>query len=252
MIPVERRNKIVELVENKDVMSLPELADVLGVSMITIRRDLKEIIKKGLLQPVFGGVKAVSRLSEEPHRDYYEKRAIPQKEAISLKALPFINKNACIYLDAGTTTFALAEKICQRDDLTVVTNDFGIVNLLIRKSNCKLIHTGGTVNRENMACAGESTAMALEKLSIDVAFISSTSWDLRGITSSSEAKIAVKRALVKSSRRRILLCDSLKFGTVATYLALPLEEFDTVITDTGLSKDAAVAVHEKGVELILA
>ena len=57
---------------------------------------------------------------------------------------------------------------------------------------------------------------------------------------------------MKSSRRRILLCDSLKFGTVATYLALPLEEFDTVITDTGLSKDAAVAVHEKGVELILA
>ncbi len=252
MIPIERRKKIVELVESKDVMSLTELTQLLGVSTVTIRRDLKEIIKKGLLQPVFGGVRAVSRLSEEHHREYYEKRAIPQKQAISLKALPYINQNSCIYLDAGTTTLALAERICERSDLTVISNDFGITDLLMRKSHCKLIHTGGTVNRENMACSGESTAIAIEHLSIDIAFISSTSWDLRGITSSSESKIAVKRALTRSSRNKILLCDSLKFGTVATYLALGLEEFDTLITDSGLNEEAATEIRRKGIELILA
>lgn len=252
MIPTERREAIVKLVESKGVLSIPELADLLKVSAITVRRDLKEICSQGILQSVFGGVRSKNRSAIEPRRDYFENRAKPQKKAIALKASKIIPKNSCIYLDAGTTTYALAEFITDRSDLTIITNDFIITNLLMLQSKCKLIHTGGTVARGNSACVGDATSRSLLNYNIDIAFVSTPSWDARGITTSAEEKVSVKRSLMQCSQRMVLLVDSLKFGTTSTYLSLPIKAFDTIITDTGLSDEDRELVNTSGVSLIFA
>ena len=157
-----------------------------------------------------------------------------EKQAIGALAASHIAKNSCIYLDAGTTTLALARAILDRNDLQVVTNDFEITQLLIDASQCGVIHTGGTLCRENRSCVGESAARTLRHLAIDTAFISASGWDSRGIFTPDENKVTVKETVSQVSARSILLCDSSKYNQVATFMALPLTRFTTIITDRHL------------------
>ena len=250
MIPAERREKIVSIVENQGVVSLAELANSMKVSMITIRRDLKTLAAEQKVQLVFGGVRSNKRMNSEPNRVFFAKRAIPQKRAIATQAYKMIPEGSCIYLDAGTTTLALAECLNERADLTVVTNDFVVSDYLIKNSKCKLIHTGGTVSKESFSCNGSFSALALKNYSIDLAFVSSPAWCLQGIKTSAEEKVAIKQALLTCAKRRVLLCDSDKFGNDATYLALPLSAFDTIITDNGLKKEAREGILKINLTLL--
>ncbi len=161
MIPIERHQRILALVEQRGAVSINELTEILGVSHMTIRRDVSKLEEQGLLVSVSGGVRAVSRLAAEPSHLVKSTLQSEEKQAIGALAASHIAKNSCIYLDAGTTTLALARAILDRNDLPVVTNDFEITQLLIDASQCGVIHTGGTLCRENRSCVGESAARTL-------------------------------------------------------------------------------------------
>ncbi len=225
MIPIERHQRILALVEQRGAVSINELTEILGVSHMTIRRDVSKLEEQGLLVSVSGGVRAVSRLAAEPSHLVKSTLQSEEKQAIGALAASHIAKNSCIYLDAGTTTLALARAILDRNDLQVVTNDFEITQLLIDASQCGVIHTGGTLCRENRSCVGESAARTLRHLAIDTAFISASGWDSRGIFTPDENKVTVKETVSQVSARSILLCDSSKYNQVATFMALPLTRF---------------------------
>ncbi|MGS2612444.1 DeoR family transcriptional regulator [Acinetobacter baumannii] len=125
MIPIERHQRILALVEQRGAVSINELTEILGVSHMTIRRDVSKLEEQGLLVSVSGGVRAVSRLAAEPSHLVKSTLQSEEKQAIGALAASHIAKNSCIYLDAGTTTLALARAILDRNDLQVVTNDFG-------------------------------------------------------------------------------------------------------------------------------
>ncbi|WP_411544568.1 hypothetical protein ACLAJG_26605 (plasmid) [Klebsiella pneumoniae] len=108
-------------------------------------------------------------------------------------------------------------------------HDFEITQLQIDASQCGVIHTGGTLCRENRSCVGESAARTLRHLAIDTAFISASGWDSRGIFTPDENKVTVKETVSQVSARSILLCDSSKYNQVATFMALPLTRFTTII-----------------------
>lgn len=91
----------------------------------------------------------------------------------------------------------------------------------------------------------------LRGLMIDQAFISASSWSIRGISTPAEDKVTVKRAIASASRQRILVCDATKYGQVATWLALPLDAFDKIITDDGLSEKARAELEKEGVSLLM-
>lgn len=249
MIPVERHQQILALVAERGVVSIAELTERLAVSHMTIRRDLQKLEEQGAVIAVSGGVQAAERLAIEPSHQDKEGMFSQQKAAIGALAASLIPANSCIYLDAGTTTLALAKQIGERGDLTVVTNDFVIADYLLENSQCELIHTGGTVCRENRSCVGEAAAQALRQLFIDLAFISASSWSMRGLSTPSEDKVAVKKAIVDASRRRILLSDTSKYGKVATYLALPIAVFDAIITDSYLPDAAQTAIQQANITL---
>lgn len=250
MIPVERHQQILALVEQRGAVSINELTEMLGVSHMTIRRDVSKLEAKGLLLSVSGGIRAVSRLAIEP--SHLVKCALnsEEKRAIGELAASRIVENSCIYLDAGTTTLALARAILDRDDLQVVTNDFEITQLLIDASQCGVIHTGGTLCRENRSCVGESAARTLRYLAIDTAFISASGWDSRGIFTPDENKVTVKETVSQVSAKSILLCDSSKFNQVATFMALPLSKFSTIITDQHLSDAACSHITKHACEVV--
>ncbi|KGA61163.1 DNA-binding transcriptional repressor YgbI [Yersinia pseudotuberculosis] len=252
MIPIERHQKILALVAERGVVSIAELTERLGVSHMTIRRDVQKLEEQGAVLSVSGGVRSTQRLAIEPSHQDKTMMFSRQKQAIGTSAALHIPRNSCIYLDAGTTTLALARQPEDRDDLLVVTNDFVIANFLIESSQCRMIHSGGTLCRKNRSCIGEAAAHSLRNLSIDIAFISASCWGLRGISTPDEDKVPVKRAISEASSKRVLLADASKYGKVATYLALPLTAFDVVITDNSLSSTVYEELAEKALELIIA
>lgn len=239
MIPAQRQKKILSLLTAKNIISINDLANEIGVSHMTIRRDIQKLEDSGKIISVFGGVKLLEHINHEPTHSDKIFIAQEQKKAIANCAYNYIQPNSTIFLDAGTTCLALAKNISLRDDLLVVTNDFAIADYLIRESSLKIIHTGGIINRQNFSAVGQLAAEFLQKISIDTAFVSTSSWDSKGFTTPDENKIAVKKAILKASHKNILLTDSLKYGKVATFWISELNEFDLIITDEYLSETIA-------------
>ena len=227
MIPVERRQIILEMVAEKGIVSIAELTDRMNVSHMTIRRDLQKLEQQGAVVLVSGGVQSPGRVAHEPSHQVKTALAMTQKAAIGKLAASLVQPGSCIYLDAGTTTLAIAQHLIHMESLTVVTNDFVIADYLLDNSNCTIIHTGGAVCRENRSCVGEAAATMLRSLMIDQAFISASSWSVR-------------------------VCDATKYGQVATWLALPLSEFDQIITDDGLPESASRALVKQDLSLLVA
>jgi DeoR/GlpR family transcriptional regulator of sugar metabolism len=252
VIPVERHQQILALIADRGVVSINELTELLNVSHMTVRRDVQKLEEDGLLLSVSGGVRTPERLASEPSHQDKSVMFNQQKTAIGKLAARHIPLNSCIYLDAGTTTLSLARELASRDDLLIITNDFAITGFLIDNSQCRVIHTGGTLCRENRSCVGEAAAQSLRNLFIDIAFISSSSWSLRGISTPNEDKVAVKRAAIEASSHHILLCDTSKYGRIATHLVTPLTAFNRVITDGDLPMTAQETLASMRIEVLTA
>ncbi len=251
MIPAERQKKLLNLISQRGIVSINALVDILTVSHMTIRRDIQKLEEEGKVVSVSGGVQLLERLAVEPTHDDKSQLSHQQKVAIGAKATEFIPENSTIYLDAGTTTLEIAKRLTERNDLLIITNDFVIANFLMVNGRCEIIHIGGKINKLNRSSVGELAAQFLRKLSIDIAFVSTSSWNLKGLTTPDENKIPVKNAIIDVSQKNILVTDSSKYGKVATFLLYPLNVFDGIICDKELLINAQEAISEMNVELIL-
>lgn len=249
MIPAERQKQLLRLISQQDIVSINQLVETLGVSHMTIRRDIQKLEEQGKVVSVSGGVKIQEHLLYEPtHQDKSQLFHL-QKELISVQAAQLIPANTSIYLDAGTTTLEIAYRIVERDDLLVVTNDFAIAHFLMTNGQCELIHIGGSVNKQNYSSVGELAGSFLQQLAIDLAFVSTSSWTLKGLTTPDENKLPVKKAIIQSSHRRILVSDSSKYGKVGTFYICPLTAFDEIICDKELPEHTQNAIAELDISL---
>ncbi|OOF59971.1 DeoR/GlpR family DNA-binding transcription regulator [Rodentibacter myodis] len=248
MIPAERQKLLLNLISQKGIVSIAQLVDSLNVSHMTIRRDIQKLEEMGKVLSVSGGVTIQEHLSFEPTHQDKSLLFHPQKEQIGETAVQLIPTNTTIYLDAGTTTLEMAYRLIERDDLLVITNDFSIAHFLMTNGQCELIHIGGTVNKLNHSSVGELAGQFLRQLSIDMAFVSTSSWTLKGLTTPDETKLPVKKALLDSSNQRILVSDSSKYGKVATFHICSLTRFDHIICDKNLVESAQNAIKELNID----
>lgn len=252
MIPAERQKRILNIVSEQNIVSINTLMEMLGVSHMTIRRDIQKLEEKGEVVSVSGGVQIQEKLAFEPTHTAKSLLFQAQKEQIGLCAAKRIPENATIYLDAGTTTLEIARHIADRQDLLIITNDFAVADFLINHSQAELIHTGGKINKLNRSAVGELAAQFLRNISIDLAFVSTSSWSLKGLTTPDESKLAVKRAILASSRHKTLVSDSSKYGKLATFWICELSAFDSLITDNQLPDNIQKAIKAMDIELVLA
>lgn len=247
MIPLERQKNILNLIQKNEVMSIQELCKIFDVSYMTIWRDINLLEKDGKVATVSGGVRASERLPFEPSHLIKGGLNTEEKQHIALLACEKIPLNACVYLDAGTTVLELAKKIAHRDDLTIITNDLVIASFIVQNSQSELILTGGRVCKENSSSIGDIAAKTLKNFIIDIAFVSASSWNLRGISTPDENKVPVKEAISLVSNKLYLLSDSSKYGKVATYIALPITAFDAVFTDKNIPKNTLKELNNIGI-----
>lgn len=251
LIPAERQSRIVDLVTHRPAVGIAELTRLLKVSHMTVRRDIRTLEEAGRVISVAGGVRladpTVSR--EAPHA---AKAALNRlaKAAIGEAAAHLVPEGAAIYLDAGTTILALAARLARRDDLTIVTNDFAVMDLLSGHGGSVLHHTGGLVDRENRSAIGEGAARAIRAFQFDLAFISSSSFSEAGLSVTDPGKGVVKEAAVASAASSILLADGSKFGRRAPYASVPMQAFETLVTDAAFSAEGGEAIGRLGLNVI--
>lgn len=251
VIPDQRRERMLRALRREKVLSVHQLTDLLAVSHMTVRRDIAVLEQEGLVSAVPGGVRLVASVAAEPSRESKSSMATAEKAAIAALAAQQVTENMVVYLDAGTTTLALARMLVARPGITIVTNDFGIVDLMA-DSDTPTIHIGGRVEHRNRSTVGALGALVLGQLNTDIAFISASSWSIKqGVTTPEPAKVEIKRAAIAGAAESVLVADSSKYGSFSAYRATDLRNFHTIVTDDGLSEPAASAIQQLGVELML-
>lgn len=253
LIPEQRRQQILQHLRTEQVLSYRQITELLSISQMTARRDVAVLAEQGRVKATQGGATLVTRLLDEPRRAEKAVTGMPEKTAIARAAAQMVTDSMTIYLDAGTTVQAMRPFLEERTGLTVVSNDLSTVLTFLDHPSVDLISVGGRVDPDNQSTIGRLAALTLAELSLDIAFLSSSSWDARhGVTTPVEAKIEAKRAAMASATTTVLLADSGKFGHFAKYRVLSLDELDAVLCDQALDDTDAERIEGLGVEVIRA
>src|ERR671924_281078 len=172
MLAVERRRLIAESLRSRGVVSVAELAEVLGSTEITVRRDLRAMAKEGLLVRAHGGAVLPAAIGHEPSYSEKAHQAADEKASIARLALELIDPGDSILLGPGTTTLALARLLTEVPELTVVTNSLLVAQALMAAPRVEVILTGGTLRRSIHALVGPAAEESVRALRASKAFIS--------------------------------------------------------------------------------
>ena len=255
LIPEQRHQRLLAALRRDGVVSIRELTALLGVSHMTVRRDIAAMEATGQVLSVQGGVRLAGFAGQEPPSPRGQREVLerPRKSAIAREAAAHVEDGMVIYLDAGTTCQSLVPFVADRHDLTVVTNDFYTVTSLFAHPGIQVIHTGGVVDPDSASSAGRLAAATLTTINVDVAFLSTGAWSVsRGVSAPSLDKVELKRAAMAATSSCVLLADSTKYGTFSKFKVTELERLDAVISDEDLSADTVERIVELGVEVTLA
>ena len=254
MLARQRRDKILLAVQTAGVVRLRDLTDQLGVSEMTVRRDLSWLADQGLVERVHGGASRVAPLStDEPGFEAKQLRQEPEKRAIAEAAASLVEPGAAIALTAGTTTWAMSKLLVGVADLTVVTNSIPVAQELYREPHPTLtVAITGGVRTPSDALVGPVARSALEQIHVDVLFMG-----VHGMThpfgyaTPNLAEAEMNQAFLRAATRAIVLADHTKWDTTGMARIAPLDHADLVISDTRLSATAQEAFSELDVEVML-
>lgn len=252
MIPAERRRHILSRARTHGVVSLRDLVDELGVSVSTLRRDLRDLVAEGLLERTRGGAVLPDSLAQEP--SYLEKtgEAGAEKEAIAEAALPFVESGDSVLLGPGTTTLALARRLTEVPDLTVVTNSLLVVDALLNAPEIEVVVTGGALRRSIHALVGPGVEQSLGPIGVSTVFLSGNGVSpVRGLTTPNMLVADADRALASAAKRVIVLADYTKVGNETMCQTVPVDAIDVLITDPGADPDVVADLEHAGVRVLV-
>lgn len=252
MYPEERQQWIVEHARTVGRVEVASLADELDVTTETIRRDLKVLERHGLLRRVHGGAIPVERLGFEPGLATRDAVLTAEKERIAKAALAELPAEGSILLDAGTTTARLADVLPPDREFVVLTNGLPIAMSLSSRPNLTVLLIGGRVRGRTLAAVDSWALRALEDSYVDVAFLGTNGVSVeRGLTTPDTTEAAVKRAMVRASRRVVLLADHTKVGNDHLARFAGLEDLDVLVTDSGIEAEDAERLGSRGTRVVI-
>jgi DeoR/GlpR family transcriptional regulator of sugar metabolism len=250
--PERRRQDIADLVLHAGSLTAADLAERFDVSLMTIHRDLDELERQGIVRKHRGGVTAQPSGVFESNVAFRMKSMGPAKDAIAERAAELVEPGMAVMLDDSTTALALARRLIGITPLTVITNFLEAINLLARERDIRLMALGGDYDPLHDSFLGVSCVDAIGALNVDLCFVS-TSAVSGGFAYHQEQRIvSVKRAMLESAVRGVLLIDHSKLNRVALHRVVPLSAFDLVIVDDEAGADALREFDEHKVTYELA
>ncbi|MCJ7472445.1 MAG: DeoR/GlpR family DNA-binding transcription regulator [Actinobacteria bacterium] len=250
----ERRQKIVDFVNDWGNLSVGFLAKKFNVSEMTIYRDLNELESEKLLIKTSGGAIRINESLVHSESSFSKrlKNHNQEKKAIAKKAVEYISNGDSIIIDGGTTSFALVKEINKTDlkELTILTNNIIVQLELIKNQNVEVIAIGGIARQGSYSTVGEIAENVIKDMQVDKIFVTS-----KGISSDggifdphlSEGKI--KSLLLERARKKILVVDSNKFGIFGFYKFANVSDFDVVIIDSKIQDEHLESLRKLDINL---
>ncbi|MCM3747067.1 DeoR/GlpR family DNA-binding transcription regulator [Paenibacillus pasadenensis] len=252
-LAAERRNKILDYLFQQKRATVKELSELLGVSEVTLRSDLRLMDKDGLIQRTHGGV----ILQEEPRNEHNfsvrEKKNHDEKSAIGQSALEFVEDGQCIVLDGSSTVLEMARGLKKmKVRLTVITNGMYTALELSENPGLTVILIGGVLRVGSSALEGTLGKTILEKINVDTMFTSASGFTAEeGLTDFNVYEVELKKEMAAASTRIVALLDHSKIGrnSISTFAAA--NEIHTIITDSATPRKIVDEIRGQGINVIV-
>lgn len=247
-----RQADILDLARSEGRVAVEDLARRFDVTVQTIRRDLTELSDAGLLDRVHGGAMLRTGVA---NLGYDERRRMNEagKAAIAGAAAAAIPDNSSLILNIGTTTEAVARALLGHRNLTVVTNNMNVANILAANPSSEVVVAGGVLRRSDGGLVGELTTHVFEQFKVDIAVIGCSALDAEGdILDFDLAEVRVSKAILRQARRAFLVADASKLGRPAPARLASLAEIDAVFTDAPLPETLAERCRAWDTDVVVA
>jgi DeoR family transcriptional regulator, fructose operon transcriptional repressor len=248
MLPDTRRREIVRQVTEHDGCSVSGLAERLGFSKATIRRDLRDLASEGLIERSHGGAVPVTTVGHEQAYSQREIKQLDAKTAIGERAVDEIEAGAVVFFDAGTTTMEAARAVPDDRSMLAVTNSPPCALAFVDGREVKL--TGGTLRPRTRALVGPSAESFIDRIHVDLVFLGTNAIDPEtGLMTPNEDEARIKRRMVECASRVVLLADASKLGERSFMQFASLADVDLFITDRPLEGPVRQAFEEQDVSV---
>ena len=232
MFSFDRQKQIIEILEKDQSLSVTEMSKRLFASASTIRRDLNELEKQGILQRVHGGAVLLSGTNYDPPAAFRKYHNLAEKQRIADLAERFLSPSSAYFFDSSSTATVLATRLEKYPNVRIVKNGIEIPSILQSSEKLSVISCGGSLRSPWGEFTGGITIKTIEEMNADVFFFSCGGFSLEcGATEFREDNVEVKMAFLRRSKLHILLCDSSKFDTLLFYNSIPLDQIDYIVTN---------------------
>ncbi len=250
-----RRVLVREILISKPFTSLKELEERFpDVSSMTLRRDIEFFERQGDVIKVRGGARSMKFITTSMEESLVTRTGefTYSKQKIAQAAARFVETGRSIFLDSGSTVMHLSDMM-PKTRLSVTTTDPTLSLELVKKDNIMVNLVGGLLSRDNLSLSGMQSVDYINKVNIDVAFVSPSGFSLKnGFTSGHYNESELKSAIVKKAGCVIMLIQSSKIGKSLPYTFCDLKDVQKIITDVQPTDDIMEACHELGIEVIIA
>jgi len=250
MNSIARKQRILQELQEKGNVSIVDMAEAIGVSSMTIRRDLKKLSNEGLVTLEYGGAVLNSGSLFEYNMAMKEREFADEKNRIARKCLEYINEGDSVYLDSGTTPAELAKLISNKRNIVVLSHSLLVANVMSKYPNVKFIMCPGVFRERSMAYMGQMTDDFVSHFKIDKFFMSIEGIDpATGLSVPDYSDGETKRNILVNSDVIIVMVDSSKFGKKFFYNIAPLTSVDAVVTDKGVSDEDVRMIKDHSIRV---
>ncbi len=243
----ERQLRIISLLQSQEKVSVSELTEEFGVSLVTVRQDLKKLEDQGVLKRTHGGAVAVDNGYDTSTRMWnnYEK-----KQRIVQHAANMVSDGETVIIETGSTCSLLARELATKRGITIITNSVFLCNFVRMCSSLDVVLLGGSFQHDAEANVGPLTKLGLGQFSVDKCFIGADAIsEEKGVSTINLFRAEVVRCMAQSANKMIVLTTSDKIGGSAVASVFSLDNVDTVITDTDINPTHQLALEKAGVSV---
>lgn len=251
MLAIERRNQILTRLAVSGKVIVSELSEEFDVTEETIRRDLEKLDAEGLARKTYGGAVSVKRDLLDLPFNVRKGVFVEEKQQIALLCPSQVKDGDVVMLDSSYTAIFVAKRLKEKKKLTVITNSVEILLEFSDMSGWNVVSTGGTLKEGGLSLVGSAAIKTILNYHADLAICSVKGIDTEfGISESNEADAEIKKAMLESSDKSIIIADGSKFGKKSFVHVDDLKNIDVIITDRKPDNTWLKALDEKRIEVI--
>jgi DeoR/GlpR family transcriptional regulator of sugar metabolism len=251
MQPEERQHRIAEYLQKAEFASLEEIAEQVGGSLSTIRRDLGVLEALGSIQRTHGGARLLIPRTDEFTFTARDTHQLAEKEAIGRAAAELVPSNQSVIIDAGTTVYHVARHLESKAP-QIITNSLPVANLFASANRVEVVVSGGVIYPRLGVLVGPLAVEGFKKIHADIAIMSAGGISVDGITNSHGLLIDIQRAMINAAQKVIFCFDHTKLGRKSVSPLCDLDCIDTIVTDAAAPTELIEQLRGKGIEVIVA